>query len=384
LDTDQIEVYLKGIEFEILRKNRNALKVKVPSFRVDVSRPQDLMEEVARRHGYDNIPVTYPPIPAGGAKLTKPQSQRQRIRNLMAGLGFVETINYSFIHQASADRLRLPESDQRRRTVAILNPLTEDQAVMRSSLLPGLLETAQKNIAHQARMLKLYEIGNTFIEPQKDVLPLERELIAGLWTGERSANDWFGKSETCDFYDLKGVLEALLSSLKVVSAHFSMLADAECFYTRPGACARILVNGSQVGLLGELHPQVGEAYDLKQPVFVFEIDMEQLLSHIPESIQAQPIPKYPSTARDATLIVDNGLEARSIIDHVLQLHEPLVEQVRLFDLFTGRPIPSGRKSISLRITYRSSEKTLEDETINQLHKKITEILVSTFKADLPA
>ena len=384
LDAGQIGNYLRSIEFEVTEKGGDTLQVQAPSFRVDVSRPQDLMEEVARCHGYDNIPVSHPAIPSTGSKLTRLQTQRRRIRSRMTGLGFAESVNYSFIHPASADRLQLPMDDERRRAVTILNPLTEDQAVMRTSLLPGLLEAAQRNIARQARTLKLYEIGKTFLGAEEDQLPRELEIMAGLWTGERTASGWFAKSEPCDFYDLKGTLEALLLSLNVSTAQYSSMPDADCHYTRPGATARILVNGAQIGLVGELHPKVCAAYDLKQPVFIFEIELDQLLLHVPDAIQAQPVPRFPATSRDVTLIIEKQLETQAILDDIRQLREPLVEQVKLFDLFEGRPIPQGRKSVSLRITYRSQETTLEDDAVNQLHKRITDGLVATFKADLPA
>ena len=177
---------LEAIEFETRILDDQRLEVTAPSFRVDISRPQDLMEEIARRHGYDNIPVTFPEIPGTPLKTAKLVLKRRTIREIMTGMGFSEAVTYSFIHSASPDRLRLAEDDERRRQVAVVNPLSEDQAVMRTSLVPGLLQTVQRNLAHQSKTLKLFETGRTFIDAGTGSLPVENEMLAGLWTGDRS------------------------------------------------------------------------------------------------------------------------------------------------------------------------------------------------------
>jgi phenylalanyl-tRNA synthetase beta chain len=357
--------------------------VVAPSYRVDVSRPQDLMEEVARRYGYDNIPTTFAAIPAEGGGAPKPLVQRQRIRERLAGMGFSEVVNYSFIHEKSCDRLGLAPSDARRRVVEILNPLSEDQAVLRSSLIPGLLETMQRNIAKQSKNLKLFEIGKTFISNGRKDLPDESELLAALWTGDRFVSGWFDKPVPCDFYDLKGSLESLLDDLRVSDLRFTRLTGDRSPYIRPGVGADIRMDDRSVGVMGEIAPGVLNAYGLKQTAFVFELDLTRLIGAIPEAIYAQPLPRFPSTSRDATLIVGQEMEADTILAQVRQLDQPLVEEVQLFDVFQGKPLPENAKSISLRIIYRSDQKTLEDDTINQLHQEITASLVEKFKADLP-
>ncbi len=384
LALDEVTGLLTDIEFQITSKDKDTLVVNVPSFRVDVSRPQDLMEEVARRSGYNNIPVTYPTIPANSFGTSKLLTQRQRIREQLTGLGFSEAITYSFIHKASCDRLRLPDDDPRRGEIDILNPLSEDQAVLRTSLAPGLLETMQRNLARQSKTLKLFEIGKTFIHQKTGHLPLETEMLVGLWTGDRYTAGWYAKPVACDFYDLKGALESLLHELDIRNVRFTELPAQQCTYTCPGASAQIQIDDKTVGIIGQIHDQVLNAYDLKQNGFIFEIDLQQLVELIPDGVHAQPLPKYPATARDATLIVDQNLEADAVLTQVRQINQALVEEVRLFDVFQGQPVPENRKSISLRIIYRSAEETLEDETVNQIHKEITDHLVDQFKADLPA
>jgi phenylalanyl-tRNA synthetase beta chain len=384
LSRNQIAKLLNGIAFKTTVTDNDTLKVEAPSFRVDVSRPEDLMEEVARRWGYDNIPTTFTAIPAESVTASKELVQRQRIRDIMTGLGISEAVNYSFIHRDSCDRLRFRADDVRRQVVELLNPLTEDQTVLRSSLIPGLLETMQRNISRQSKTLKLFEIGKTFISNGRDKQPDESDTLAGLWTGDRTIPGWYTKPVACDFYDLKGVMESLLEGLKISNAHFTRLPDEQCTYTKQGASADIRINNDTVGVIGEIHPDVLNAYGLKQIAFVFEINLKQLIEHIPDAIYALPLPKFPATSRDATLIVDQAMETEDILSMVRQLDQPLVEDVQLFDVFQGKPIPEDRKSVSFRIIYRSGEKTLEDDTINQIHKEITDGLVAKFKADLPA
>lgn len=384
LDQNEIAKLLNGIAFKTKATNDDTLKVEAPSFRVDVIRPEDLMEEVARRWGYDNIPTTFAAIPAESATAPKELVQRQRIRDLLTGLGISEVVNYSFIHRDSCDRLRLHADDARRQVVELLNPLTEDQTVLRSSLIPGLLETMQRNISRQSRTLKLFEIGKSFISNGSDKQPDESDILAGLWTGDRATPGWYKKPEACDFYDLKGALENLLEGLKISNTHFTRLPDEQCTHTRQGASAHIRIKDHAVGVIGEVHPDVLDTYGLKQTAFVFEIHLAQLIDNIPDAICARPLPKFPATSRDATLIVDQAVEADDILSIVRHQDQPLVEDVQLFDVFQGKPVPEGRKSISFRIIYRSDEKTLEDDTINRIHKEITDSLVSKFKADLPA
>ncbi len=375
---------LSAIEFKVSAAGDDELHVVVPSFRVDVSRAEDLMEEIARRWGYDNIPTTFTIIPAVVQTDSKLWIQRQLVRQKLAGLGFNEAINYSFIHKDSCDRIGLGNHDVRRNLIEILNPLSEDQAVLRTSLIPGLLESMQRNLARQTKTLRLFEIGKIFIGREAGNLPEEIDMLAGLWTGDRAASGWFGKSMACDFYDLKGIVESLFKGLHLPEAGFTRLEPSECSYTRPGISAGIVLAGRKVGIIGEINTHVLDAYNLKQTAFAFEIGLQQLAELIPDRVIAQPLPKYPATARDATLIVDRDIESQALITQVKKMDQPLVEDIHIFDVYQGEPVPESRKSISLRIIYRSAQETLEDETVNQIHKEITGRLVTQFKADLPA
>jgi phenylalanyl-tRNA synthetase beta chain len=341
------------------------------------------MEEIARLSGYNNIPTTYPLIPAKARQPEKQLNLRDRLKRIMAGFGFTETINYSFINRSSCDSLRLESSDQRRNMIDILNPLTEEQAVMRTSLIPGLLETIYRNIARQIKTLKLFEVGKIYIGRGKDNLPEEIEMLAGIWTGSRSDASWYSKEIGCDFFDIKGVVEGLLNKLKIDHVKFACMPDNSCTYTKPGHTAQILQEKNLIGLAGEIHPQVLRNFDLKQAAFIFELDLNVISDLTPGAIRSKPIPKFPSISRDITIIIDKDLESSKLLEIIKKLGEELIENFYLFDVFEGDTIPQNKKSISLRITYRSKHKTLEDDEVNYIHKNITDRLLKKYNASLP-
>ncbi|MDI6687875.1 MAG: phenylalanine--tRNA ligase subunit beta [Desulfobacterales bacterium] len=385
LSQSDIKKYLSSIEFKVKKIDDDQLRVVPPSFRVDISRFEDLVEEIARLYGYNHIETTFPLIQAKAVRPSKKIDSRYHIKRLLVGLDFTETITYSFINKLSCDRLELKSNDQKRRLINILNPIAEDQSVLRTSLIPGLLETMHYNMAMQNKNLKLFEIGNVFFNTGKeDSQPDEVEMLAGLWTGNRMDDSWLSKGKNCDFYDIKGAVEALLRNLRITNVRFTRMRPEDCCYTKPGHTAQLFVQNKSIGIIGEVLPKVLKNYDLKQQAYIFELNIDNLIEFIPDIKSAKPLPKFPSTSRDITLIVDKDIEAFNIIKSVEVLNENLVENLYLFDVYEGSPIPAGKKSISLRITYRSAFETLEDEMINFLHKNITDRLIKEFNAILPA
>jgi phenylalanyl-tRNA synthetase beta chain len=385
LEEAAIENYLDSIEFDVEKIDPDRFRVTPPSFRVDITRFEDITEEIARLFGYNNIETTFPMIPADARHPDKKIDSRYRAKEMMTGLGFSEAINYSFISKQSCDHLELPADDPKRKLVHILNPISEDQAVMRTSLIPGLLQTMKYNISQQNKNLKIFEIGHAFFHAGKeDRQPDEIEMLAGLWTGKRIDSTWFSKEMACDFYDVKGIVEELLRNTGIINAAFTRMPAESCFYTRPGHTARIIYENEPMGLVGEVHPNVIRNYDLKQTAFIFELNIDRLIQSIPDTKSAQPIPKFPAISRDITLIIDKDIETYKIIQSVELFQEELVENLHLFDVFEGDPIPKGKKSVSFRVTYRSSEETLEDNRVNDIHKNITARLMKAFDATLPA
>ena len=372
-----------GIAAEAVADGEGQITVTPPSFRVDLIQPEDIMEEVARTWGYDRIPTRMPHIAAGSARQNPLRQTKLYLRQLMTGQGFTETVNYSFIRADAGDVLQLAESDVRRRSVKILNPLSEDQGVMRTTLIPGLLETMGRNLARQIKNLKSFEMGKVFTDRGPDEQPQEEEMLAGLWTGDRTETTWHGKPVACDFYDIKGAVESLTQALRIEKVEYQTPAAAAAPYLREGAAAMIVADSQPVGYLGELAPTVAARFNLKQPVFVFELAVARLHALLPANIEAQPIPKFPSIARDITLIIPQALAAEAVCQHIRNSGESLVEDVRIFDVFDGPPIAAGKKSLSVRVTYRSPEATLEDEAVNTIHQRLSAQLLEAFQAELP-
>jgi phenylalanyl-tRNA synthetase beta chain len=308
---------------------------------------------------------------------------RNRLKGLMSGFGFTEVITYSFDSESSCDRLQIKPDDPRRSRIHILNPLTEDQTVMRTSLVPGMLSTMAYNMARQIKNLKLFEIGKVFIGTDSQSLPLEPEFLIALWTGARDEASWHNREIPCDFYDIKGIAEGLLRGLKIQRLRFTALPADACEYTRPGYTAKILAADTMLGLVGEIHPRVLAGFDLNQTAFIFELEIDKIAQLIPETRFYRPIPRFPAVYRDITIIIDRGIETQTVLQTAADFNEELVEHLHLFDVFEGAPIAEGKKSVSFRVTYRSSIKTLEDQDVNELHKSITDKLLTAFEATLP-
>ncbi|PIE68041.1 MAG: phenylalanine--tRNA ligase subunit beta [Deltaproteobacteria bacterium] len=384
LNQEQMGQLLESVEFKVKAENADRIQVDVPSFRVDVTRPRDLMEEVARLSGYNLIPTTFPSLPVQGRTPAPLLVRRNRVREILCGFGFSEAINYSFISPASCDRIQLADDDPRRRHVVLLNPISEEQAVMRTTLVPGMLEAAGRNIARQQNHLCLFEIGKVFLPEDGAPLPVEKEMLVGIMTGSRTRSAWHTPDAAFDFYDIKGIVEGLMAALEIKDASFSAQADDSCVYMRPGHTAVIRCKEQAVGLVGEVDPAVLEGFGLRQTVFLFELDLETVGGLIPDSKQMAAIPRYPSTSRDITVIVDQAMESSRLLEAVGRFGETLVEDLFLFDVFSGEPIPEGKKSVSLRVVYRAADGTLEDETVNSIHKRLTSRLVNEIGADLPA
>ncbi|MEJ5358596.1 MAG: phenylalanine--tRNA ligase subunit beta [Desulfobacterales bacterium] len=380
----RIRRLLRSIGFEVAPgASRRELRVTPPPFRPDVSRPEDLAEEIARLAGFDEIPVTVPALPAAGVRPFAREELRRRLRDVLNGLGFTEVITYSFIDLRDGERLRLSADDPRRLPVALLNPIAEDQSVLRTSLLPGLLHTLRFNLDQQTRRVKIFEVGKVFLPRQGAELPAEPERLAGLWSGPRAILSWHERETPCDFYDLKGTLEALLDALHAPEVRFAALADAACDATRPGRSARILAAGEVLGFVGEIHPRVRSAFDLKQEAFVFELDLEALERRVGGLRHRQPVLRFPAAVRDLTVILDAGIEAQAVLEAIREAAPAWLEQAGLIDVFSGPPIPAGERSLTFRLSYRSGERTLEDSAVNAAHAEMTARVLARFGGRLP-
>ena len=366
---DVISGYLGALEMEVSNINENELRVKPPSFRVDIIREADLMEEVARLSGYDNIPVTTPSIRPHEEGETPELLLRDQARSIITGLGFTEIITYSFISPDSVDILGAKKKSPLRSFVRLINPLSVDQSVMRTSLLPGLLETAKNNILNQERGLKLFEWGKLFIRKEGEPLPLEKTHLAAIMTGLYRQKSWDGHERSVDFYDIKGAVEALLKGLGIDDLAFKR--DGPSAGYDPEISAGIYCSGSPAGKMGRVSAGVMEAYDLKdENAFVFELDIQALLKGLYGTKKFRAFAKYPAVYRDISMIVKRRLESAGILDVVKQEGGDLIESVQIFDLYEGEKIDPSEKAIAFRICYRSEHGTLDGGTVNRLHESI--------------
>jgi phenylalanyl-tRNA synthetase beta chain len=381
LTQNEVENIFKRLRLEVTSQNGDNLEVLIPSWRPDLTRVFDLYEELARLSGYQNIPATYHSIglsPNGLPSL--PDLPRKMVRWLTAS-GFSQIITYSFIAPQAADRLRFPPEAEERRWVPLKNPLSEDQTVMRTTLLHGLLNTLALNLAFRQQTVSIFELGKIFFSRGEEDLPRENTRLSGLVFGEFQPGFWQDKGKGWDFFALKGVLANLLMSAGVEDCRF----DSEMIppYLKPGASARIHHGQGLLGFLGELHPQVLKAYDLIPPVLIFDLDFDELLALSGPLRQFSQLPRFPEVVRDLAVILHQRIPYGEIEAYLKGLNQPWIEKIALFDLYQGEPIPPDRKSLGLRITYRSPERTLRDEEVNELHQEITGKLLDHFQGALP-
>jgi phenylalanyl-tRNA synthetase beta chain len=382
LSQNEVGAYLKSVELDVEPLDEDRLRVVPPTFRVDITRPEDLMEEVARLRGYDRIPTTHPVSHVVAGKPDKKLRVRDRVWQLLAGCGFSEIVTYSFIRRDACDQLLLHDQDPRRPMVSILNPLTEDQAVMRSSLLPGLLATMYINSKQRKEDLRIFELGKVFLYTAPDQLPEEIEMISGLWTGAREERTWHFEESEVDFYDIKGVVEALCAGLNMTGVRFASLTGTDFPYLRPGHAAQIQAGNERLGALGELSGEVLRNFGLKQAAYCFDLNLDRIVDYVSEEKHAKTLARFPATERDMALILSNRVEAGALLDFIEAMGQVLVERVEIFDVYTGSPIPEGKKSIALRFTYRSSERSLTDDEVNTIHDTVTRKVLKEFSAQL--
>lgn len=379
VDLFEVKKILQELEMQVRDGRKGELYVTPPTFRTDIYREIDLIEEVARIHGYGNIPETQPYISE------KPESRdlrklvEEKARTIFLGNGYTEVINFNFTSPQSAEVLNLPPESEGKRFVKIINPLTEDQSVMRTSLIYGLLLTMKRNVFSGSEDLKMFEQGKVFLSREADELPLEKSRLAALISGSRYSDFW-RVADNSDFYDIKGILEGILENLKIADVRFRSSADIP--YLHPGRAAEVVIKGQVAGVIGDLHPYVLEKMDLKKKAAVFEIDADLIGSAFSEEIQYWEIPRYPAVTRDVAFILKNEIEAEKVIALADVQHQDLLDKIEVFDIYTGKNIPEGFKSLALRFTYRSAEKTLTDDEVNKVHGAVVKAIVDATSAKI--
>ena len=252
--------------------------------------------------------------------------------------------------------------------------------MLRTSLVPGLLEVARYNVSRKNTDLKIFELKKVFYPEPGQKLPREVKFLAGLAMGLDQNPHWATPPRPVDFYDVKGCVERLLDFLNVKGTTFVRAGDIP--YLHPGMAAAILQNGTSLGILGEMHPGVLHAYEIPGKAYLFEIPFDLLIERAEEGRRFQPLPKFPSVHRDLSIVTEDSLEAEKVTEAIWSLKQPFIEDVNLFDLYHGAPIPEGKKGLSYRIRYQAPDRTLTDEEVNHYHAEIISRLRDTFNAEL--
>jgi phenylalanyl-tRNA synthetase beta chain len=372
IDAGAITRIIESLNMTIHSESEGTFRVNPPTYRVDITREIDLIEEIARIYGYDRVPVTLPPISVVTVMKDHKEILVDRIREILKGAGFSEIITYSFISPGSADLLGLKSDDRRRKSVKIRNPLLEDQSIMRTTLIGSLLETMRKNAHNSFFDLKVFEIGRVFSKRLEGELPIEKNLLGCLVTGLWHDDLWSSK-KYADFYDLKGSIENIFDGLKI--SGFKFRSDCMEPFLHPGKSCSIHVGEQLIGFLGEVHSDVLIRMDLKNRAYIAEIDLDFLKRIFSDEIRYRGLPRYPSVVRDVAFIVGEDLEANTMIEFATDIGKELLEKISIFDVYSGKSIPCGKKSLGLRFTYRASERTLTDDEVNNLHSGIVKSIV---------
>ena len=366
IDKREIVDSLSGLHMEVEEQDHNKLLVKPPAFRGDVTREADLFEEIARLVGYDNIPVTLPLIRP--TEEEQPElSLRDRCKALLVGLGFTEVITYSFVSPQSADLLGAGENSDLRSFVKLRNPLSQDQSVMRTSLIPGLLATVRLNTVRGQSDLRIFEWGKSYIQGSEE-LPHERNILAALVTGMRSRQTWYGKLQEFDFYDIKGIAENIFEELGIPEPEYGRTAPKEGF--DPREYARIFSSGTEIGVLGGVSKETLAGYELENKAYILELDIDALLPLVAWVKKFTSLAKFPAVRRDISLIVNRSLESAMLIKIIRGMGKGLIESVDVFDVYQGKEIDPAEKALAVRISYRSNKRTLTDDEVNTIHEKV--------------
>jgi len=380
VNIDGILKVLKALGFECQEGDSGSqISVSVPYWRSDVKCSADLVEEVVRIIGYEKIPITRlgSPLPQQESKLSPSARQsnlEEKLRNILTGFGFQEVLTYSLVSLEKLQKLS-PKLELKIPPLKVANPMTREQEYLRTSLRSGLLSTLSYNQKFEQASIRLLEIGKAFLPRGKD-LPEEREMLCAVLSGPRAELSWQADKGPLDFFDAKGVVESLLNPLGL-KASFD-IGDDEILF--PGRGADIIVEDDKVGIVGEVHPRVAQAFELSGAACLIEIDLEKVLAKITKIKEYEPIPRFPSVTRDIALVVDEQVSYRRAENIIRSF--PLVTQITLFDLYRGEQIPEGKKSFAIRIIYQSPKYTLTDEEVDQTQEQMLARLHQELGANL--
>lgn len=374
IEKDRMIDILTKLEFGITESG-DTIEALVPTWRDDVTGMPDIAEEVARIVSYDNIAPTIPVAVLSSGGMTPKKALTKEVTHYLAHAGLSQIITFSFMHKDGLANMMLPEGDSRYTAIPILNPISEEFPYMRTTLVPAVIEAAKRNIAQQNKDLWLFETANVY-EPKALPLtevPHERPMACGLMMGKVTEAAWNQAQRDTDFYDVKGVVDGLLAKLGLTE--FDIQPSTESYY-HPGVSAHYTINGVTIANYGELHPQVVKNFDLSGKVYMFEIDLEAVLSITVPAFRYKSFSKFPGTSRDLAIVAPVSVTSGDIVALIKEHGGEYLESVSIFDVYEGEHIEAGYRSLAYNLQFRSMEGTLNDEDIDGTIQAIIDALAT--------
>ena len=374
IEKDRMVDILTKLEFGITESG-DSIEALVPTWRDDVTGMPDIAEEVARIVSYDNIAPTIPVAILSSGGMTPKKALTKEVTHYLAHAGLSQIITFSFMHKDGLTNMMLPEGDSRYTAIPILNPISEEFPYMRTTLVPAVIEAAKRNIAQQNKDLWLFETANVY-EPKAlpfTEVPHERPMACGIMMGKVTEAAWNQAQRDTDFYDVKGVVDGLLAKLGLTQ--YDIQPSSESYY-HPGVSAHYTVNGVTIANYGELHPQVVKNFDLSGKVYMFEIDLEAVLSITVPPFRYQSFSKFPGTSRDLAIVAPVSVTSGDIVALIKEHGGEYLESVSIFDVYEGEHIEAGYRSLAYNLQFRSMEGTLNDEDIDGAIQAIIDALAT--------
>lgn len=372
---------ITSVGFDVTKDENDEITVKVPSWRNDVTCMADISEEIARLHGFDKIKSTLP----NGVSMQGTQSAKQtfidKVKASLSSQGLYETISFALTNEETFNKLNIPQDSPLRKAVPIMNPLSDEYPLVRTTLLSSIFDNLARNLARKNDDVALFEVGSVFFPKALPVTELPDEVvkIAGAITGRRNAQGWNQANDMVDFYDTKGIIEELLANLRIT--RYTVEAGTH-YAMHPGKTALFKKGRDVIATVGEVHPAVLSAYGITKPVYIFELDATTVMKYMAKDLKYKALPKYPATSRDLAMLVDVDVNAADIEKAMTKVAGQNLTQITLFDVYTGKQVEEGKKSLAFSLTFQSNDKTLTDAEIDPAIEKIVAKLQKDFNANL--
>ncbi len=380
IETKEIHEILERLGFSYEHEN-DEFTVEVPARRTDITLEEDLIEEIGRIYGYDKIPATLPEGATTTGGLTPSQMKRRKVRRYLESVGLYQALTYSLTTKKKANAYHGLATEEEPAFISVSMPMSEERAVLRRTILPQLLEVIQYNQNRQLNDVAVYEIGSTYLTDEGNLAkhPNEHQKLAAIFSGLWHFHPWQQEKKPVDFYVVKGVLDGLFKKLGVSGRIEYQQVKREGFH--PGRTAIVLLDGKQIGVIGQLHPADQKEWDIKE-TYLFELDLDIVFDTDVEPVVYSALPRYPSISRDIALILDQDVSAGEVQSGIKAAGGELLKEVSIFDLYEGEHMDEGKKSVAYSLTYYNPEKTLTDEDVEKVHSKVLSYVKEKFNATM--